>query len=59
MTNREPEKCAALDWHLLDGFPQNVVPYVRRTLENHRSGKWFDTFGWDDEAWASPVTPPR
>jgi len=45
VTNREPEKCAALDWHLLDGLPQNVVPYVRRALESYRGGKWFDTFG--------------
>ncbi len=47
VTNREPEKCAALDWDLLGGLPQNVVPYVRRALESYRGRKWFDTFGWE------------
>jgi len=46
IANREPDKCDQLAWFDLDGLPANVVPYVRRALDNYRQGKWFDSFGW-------------
>ena len=48
ITNREPDKCDALAWFPLDGLPANVVPYVRRALDNYRRGRWFDSNGWSD-----------
>ncbi len=47
ITNMEPHKCSELAWVDVDDLPENVVPYVRRGLENYRQGKWFDSFGWD------------
>ncbi len=44
--NCEPEKCDQLLWCNLDRLPENVIPYVRRALENYRAGRWFDSFGW-------------
>jgi 8-oxo-dGTP pyrophosphatase MutT (NUDIX family) len=44
--NGEPEKCAELRWFPLARLPQNVVPYVRRAIEDGPDGSWFDTFGW-------------
>ncbi len=44
--NCEPHKCDHLLWADLDRLPRNVIPYVRRALENHRAGRWFDSFGW-------------
>jgi ADP-ribose pyrophosphatase YjhB (NUDIX family) len=44
--NAEPEKCDALAWFPRDALPENVVPYVRRALDNYRHGRWFDSFGW-------------
>lgn len=44
--NREPHKCDRLAWFDLDDLPDNVIPYVRRALENYRRGEWFDSFGW-------------
>jgi|SRR5579883_1774799 ADP-ribose pyrophosphatase YjhB (NUDIX family) len=44
--NREQEKCDQLLWCDLDRLPENVIPYVRRALENYRAGRWFDSFGW-------------
>jgi len=45
--NAEPEKCDALAWRLLDDLPENVVPYVRRALDNYRQGRPFDSYGWN------------
>ncbi len=46
VTNCEPHKCTELRWCALDALPANVIPYVRRALENVQRGAWFDTFGW-------------
>ena len=46
ITNREPNKCDRLAWFDLGKLPENVIPYVRRALENYRQGRWFDSFGW-------------
>ncbi len=46
IVNREPDKCDELAWFDMEALPENVVPYVRRGLENYRQGRWFDSFGW-------------
>jgi 8-oxo-dGTP diphosphatase len=45
--NAEPSKCDELRWVAPDSLPPNTIPYIRRALENYRSGRWFDSFGWD------------
>jgi 8-oxo-dGTP diphosphatase len=49
VVNREPNKCDQLAWYDMDSLPQNVVPYVRRAIDNYRQGRWFDSFGWPQE----------
>ncbi len=44
--NTEPDQCDDLRWFEIDNLPNNVVPYVKRAIENFRAGKWFDSFGW-------------
>jgi 8-oxo-dGTP pyrophosphatase MutT (NUDIX family) len=44
--NNEPGKCDRLAWHKMDALPDDVIPYVRRALNNYRRGLWFDSFGW-------------
>jgi len=46
ITNREPDKCDQLTWFDMDELPENVIPYVRKALDNYRRGIWFDSFGW-------------
>jgi len=46
ITNREPDKCDELAWFDLNALPANVIPYVRRALDNYRAGRLFDSFGW-------------
>jgi 8-oxo-dGTP pyrophosphatase MutT (NUDIX family) len=48
--NTEPHKCSELRWCGLDELPDDVVPYVRRALNNYRNGIWFDSCGWEAEA---------
>ena len=44
--NAEPDKCDDLCWVDVNKLPANMVPYVRRALENHFSNIRFDEFGW-------------
>ena len=44
--NAEPDKCDDLRWAGLDALPENMVPYVRRAIDNLRHGRVFDEFGW-------------
>lgn len=46
ITNSEPDKCDRLAWFDLGELPDNLIPYVRRALENYRHSRWFDSFGW-------------
>lgn len=43
--NAEPEKCDDLCWVELKQLPLNMVPYVRRALQNHLAAIPFDEFG--------------
>ena len=46
IANKEPHKCDDLSWHALNDLPENVIPYVRRALENYQANRWFDSFGF-------------
>lgn len=64
VTNAEPAKCDRVCWCDLDPLPDNVVPYIRRALANHRSGVWFDSYGWKaaptgGDARNATIGPPR
>lgn len=43
--NAEPDKCDDLCWVEINQLPVNMVPYVRRALENHLAEIPFDEFG--------------
>ena len=45
--NAEPDKCDDLAWFAPDRLPPNIIPYVRRAIENYTRGIWFDSFGWE------------
>jgi len=48
--NCEPAKCSELVWARLDALPEDVIPYVRRALEDVQCGVHFDTWGWEPGA---------
>jgi hypothetical protein len=48
--NMEPHKCDDLAWFEPNALPPNIVPVVRRALENFLAGRFYDSMGWDDPA---------
>lgn len=44
--NAEPDKCDELRWADPRALPEDVIPYVRRAIENYLAGRWFDSFGF-------------
>jgi len=48
--NNEPDKCDDLRWAGLAALPENMVPYVRRAIDNALRGVIFDEYGWDGAA---------
>jgi 8-oxo-dGTP diphosphatase len=44
--NHEPQKCDHLAWFPLDRLPNNIIPYVKRALENYQNGIIYSEFGW-------------
>jgi 8-oxo-dGTP diphosphatase len=44
--NAETDKCDELRWTDVNDLPGNIIPYVKRAIQNHRRGIVFDEFGW-------------
>ncbi len=44
--NAEPDKCDELRWVNIDELPDNLIPYVKQGIQNHRNGIVFHEFGW-------------
>lgn len=46
LSNLEADKCDDVGWFSLAALPANVIPYVRRALENYQQGVFFEEYGW-------------
>lgn len=46
IVNMEFNKCDELKWFDINNLPSNVIPYVRKGIENYKNGVTFDNFGW-------------
>jgi 8-oxo-dGTP diphosphatase len=44
--NMEPEKCDDLSWFPLDNLPDNIIPYIKQSLESQRDGIYYSEF-WE------------
>ncbi|WP_280450678.1 NUDIX hydrolase [Nocardia cyriacigeorgica] len=45
-TNREPDKCSALDWFAVDALPEHMIDYCRVAMQHIADGTSFSTYGW-------------
>ena len=44
--NTEPDKCDELRWVNVNELPDNIIPYVKKAIENHSLGVVFQEFVW-------------
>jgi 8-oxo-dGTP diphosphatase len=44
--NTEPDKCDELRWVGVNELPDNLIPYVKKAIQNHLTGIPFNEFGW-------------
>ena len=47
VVNAEPHRCDDMSWHSIHDLPDNMVPYVRRSLQNYLNSRFYDSFGWE------------
>lgn len=45
--NKETNKCDELKWYDMNDLPNNVIPCVKKAIENYQNGILFDNFGWE------------
>ncbi|MGY2061025.1 NUDIX hydrolase, partial [Nocardia gipuzkoensis] len=45
-TNREPDKCAALEWFSTDDLPYHMIDYCRVAMQDIAKGQPFSIYGW-------------
>lgn len=44
--NTEPDKCDELRWVSIHELPENIIPYVRKAIQNHYQNIRFEEYGW-------------
>lgn len=44
--NKEPDKCSELKWYDINNLPPNIIPCVKKAIENYQNHIIFDNFGW-------------
>ncbi len=42
----EPNKCSELSWFDINNLPRNIIPCVKKAIENYQNNIMFDNFGW-------------
>ncbi len=45
-TNREPDKCDQMGWYSLQQMPDNLIPYIRFSIEAIGRGQIYSEWGW-------------
>jgi len=48
LKNKEPHKCSELKWFDVNKLPENVIPYIRKVIQNIKSKKIYSEFGWQN-----------
>jgi mutator protein MutT len=43
----EPDKCDDMQWYTLDNLPSNLLPYVKKAIENYKKKIYFSEENWN------------
>lgn len=46
ITNMEPNKCDDLSWFELNKLPENILPFIKQTLNKIKNKEFYSEFGW-------------
>jgi len=46
VVNNEPAKCGELRWASLDAIPENTIEYIKKAIENYRTGGSYFEIGF-------------
>ncbi len=46
--NMEIDKCDDLSWFDLDNLPENIIPYIKQTIDCIRKGVLYSEWGWPE-----------
>ena len=46
-TIKEPNKCDDMSWFPTNHLPENILPYVKKVIENYKDGIPFVESGWE------------
>ena len=44
--NKELDKCSELNWYDINNLPSDIIPCVKKAIENYQNNIMFDNFGW-------------
>lgn len=42
----EKEKCDDMSWFPLDKLPKNIIPYIKKSIEQFSSNSYYSEYGW-------------
>ncbi|MGH3904749.1 MAG: NUDIX hydrolase [Pseudonocardiaceae bacterium] len=56
-SNREPDKCSAVQWFCFTEFPDEMIPYPAAGISAYLQGIPFSVFGWKHGI-PRPTSPP-
>jgi len=43
----EPDKCGEIGWYNLNNLPNNIIPHVKKAIENFQNGINYDENGFE------------
>ncbi len=44
----EPHKHSEVKWIDINNLPENVIPFVKQSIEDYLRGKYYSEYGWNN-----------
>lgn len=46
--NKEPSKCSELAWFNINSLPENIIPFIRKVIDNIGNKQYYGEYGFED-----------